>query len=70
MTCFLTEPERNFHDLQLLFSGPIIKDISFHFLVLIGTNSLKNVRLWNTLPNFKEFVFFSLLDVRSTPVEF
>lgn len=53
---------RNFHKLQL-YSGPIIKDILFHSLVLIGTNSSEtSVCVLRSLPFF--------LFLRSFPLEF
>lgn len=53
---------RNFHKLQL-YSGPIIKDILFHSLVLIGTNSSEtSVCVLRSLPFF--------LFLRSFPHEF
>lgn len=59
---------RNFHKLQLLCSGPIIKDILFHCLVLIGRNSSETLVCGTPSLVLSSMPF--LLFLRSFPHEF
>lgn len=59
---------RNFHKLQLLCSGPIIKDILFHCLVLIGRNSSETLVCGTPSLDLRSLPF--LLFLRSFPHEF